>query len=712
MKIIKYLKNYKWWVLLIFCLLIVQAFCELSLPSYTSDIVDVGIQNGGIEYAVPERIRKETLSNLELFMTDEDVAAVQAAYDLSDGGSVLVLRREEDMAALGDILGLPMAMLAKISADGTDIDQIRMALETGGLTKEQLLSRADQAMESMGNLSDSMISSAAISFVRGEYEALGLDPDEIRMDYLWNVGSKMIGLTVLMMAAAFLVSLVGSRVAAAIGLDLRDGIFSRVLSFSSAEINRFSTASLITRSTNDIQQIQFVCVMLLRIVIYAPILGIGGVIKVGATRTGMGWIIGVAIGALLLLVGVLVAVAMPKFKKMQDLIDRLNLVGREILTGLSVIRAFHREEYEEKRFAAANTDLTKTQLFTNRAMAFMMPTMMFIMFGVTIMIEWFGAKGIDMGTLQVGDMIAFTTYTMQIVMAFMMITMVAIFLPRATVAAGRIDEVIHTEPMIADRNENRDGELGDAKGAVSFEDVSFRYPGAENDMLSHISFTAPPGRTTAVIGSTGGGKSTLVNLIPRFYDVTEGRITIDGVDIRDLSQHKLHELIGYVPQKGFLFSGDVESNLKFGGEQISDEAVTEAVRIAQAADFIGEKEEGYKSPISQGGTNVSGGQRQRLSIARAIAKNPKIYIFDDSFSALDYKTDVSLRRALNQKISSATVIIVAQRISTILHADQIIVLNEGKIEGIGTHAELLKTCATYREIAGSQLSAKELGEEE
>ena len=645
-------------------------------------------------------------------MKDQDVATVEAAYAPGDNG-IYVLQDKNNEATLNNTFGLPMVMLAQVSSNKEyDLSQIKAALTSGLMTKDQLLTKANQAMASMGNISDTVINSAAISFVKGEYQAIGQDLNKIRMDYLWDIGLKMIGLTFLMIAVAILVSLIGSRVAASIGRDLRENIFNKVLSFSSTEIDQFSTASLITRSTNDIQQIQLVCVMLLRIVLYAPILGIGGIIKVSATRTGMSWIIGVAVGALLLVVSILLKVAMPKFKKMQDLVDKLTLVSREILTGLPVIRSFHREEYEENRFESANRNLMKTQLFTNRTMAFMMPTMMFIMSGITILIEWFGAKGIDMGTLQVGNMIAFITYTLQIVMAFMMITMISIFLPRATVAAGRIDEVINTHPSIRDKEKLLDAELKNVEGTVTFDDVSFRYPGAQDDVLSHISFTAHPGQTTAIIGSTGCGKSTLINLIPRFYDVTDGKVTIDGVDVRDLSQQKLHDLLGYVPQKGVLFSGDIESNLKFGGEHITDESMKQAVEIAQAADFIGEKEEGFQSAISQGGTNVSGGQKQRLSIARAIAKNPKIYIFDDSFSAVDYKTDVALRRALNEKISDATIIIVAQRISTILHANQIIVLNEGKIEGIGTHAQLLKSCMTYQEIARSQLSAKELGEEE
>ena len=585
-------------------------------------------------------------------------------------------------------------------------------MEQGLLSQEQLHEMARQAMDSMGAMSDTQITSAATAFLREEYAAMGMDLDAIQLRYVGQVGAKMLALTLLMVAAAIAVSLIGSRVSAAVGMELREQVFSRVVSFSHAEFDRFSTASLITRSTNDIQQIQMVCIMLMRIVLYAPILGIGGVIKVMATKTGLGWIIAVAVAALLMIIGVLMLVAMPKFKKMQDLVDRVNLVSREILTGLPVIRAFHRERYEEKRFDGANTNLMKTQLFVNRTMAFMMPLMMFLMNLIAVGIEWFGAQGVDLGNLQVGDMIAFITYTLQIVMAFMMIAMVSIFLPRAEVSADRIDAVLNTKPEIRDPEQPRDAELAQPRGLVEFRDVSFRYPGASDDVLSGISFTAKPGQTTAIIGSTGCGKSTLVNLIPRFYDVTGGSVSVDGVDVRQLSQHQLHSLLGYVPQKGVLFSGTIESNLKFGGRQISDADMERAAEIAQAADFIGEKEDGYGSAIAQGGSNVSGGQKQRLAIARAIAKHPQIYIFDDSFSALDYRTDAALRRALHDQVQDATVIIVAQRISTILHADQIIVLRDGHIDGIGTHAQLLASCGTYQEIARSQLSAKELGEEE
>ncbi len=577
-----------------------------------------------------------------------------------------------------------------------------------GMDDTKLTAMKDEAVEEMGDMGDSIITQKAILFIQKEYEAMGMDLNQVQMNYLLSTGAKMLGLTLLMMAAAILAGLLSSRTAAKIGMDLRGKVFTKVVSFSNNELNKFSIASLITRSTNDIQQVQMVEVMLLRMVLYAPIIGIGGIVKVMSTRTGLGWIIGVAVVAISAVVLVLMRIAMPKFKKMQSLVDRLNLVSREILTGVSVIRAFSREKFEEDRFETANKDLMKTQLFTNRVMTFMMPMMMMIMNGITVMIIWFGGKGIDAGNLQVGDMMAFITYTMQIVMAFLMITMISVMLPRAGVAAERIQEVLDTEPTIHDAPSVKDAQLSQVKGELSFEDVSFRYDGAKADALEKISFTAKPGETTAIIGSTGCGKSTLMHLIPRFYDVTGGKITIDGVDIREMSQHKLRSILGFVPQKANLFSGDIESNIKYGGSYITDEMMEQAADIAQAAEFIDSKPEGYESPIAQGGSNVSGGQKQRLSIARAIAKNPKIFLFDDSFSALDYKTDMVLRKALHDKIADATIIIVAQRISTILHANQIIVLDEGKIAGIGTHEELLASCEAYQEIARSQLSEAEL----
>lgn len=712
LKLIRYLKQVKWPILAIMLLLVVQAWCDLSLPQYTSDIVDIGIQQGGIEHAAPDQLRDETMENLKLFMEEDDWNKVEAAYTLSEDGiwyrnSV----NESTLEELDEVFGMPMLMLSAMEEQGMDAATLQAMLTSGQMTLEQLEAMADQAMEQFGSQSDMIVEQKALLFVKEEYAAMGLDLDQIQMNYLLSTGGRMLGIALLMAVAAILVGLLASRTAAQLGMSLRGDVFKTVMSFSNTEIDKFSTASLITRSTNDIQQVQMVVVLMLRIVIYAPILGIGGIIKVATTHTGMEWIIAVAVGSALVLVALLMSLALPKFKRMQTLVDKMNLVSREILTGLPVIRAFSREKHEEKRFDLANLDLKKTQLFTNRVMTFMMPMMMLLMNGVSILIVWNGGHGIDAGTMQVGDMIAFITYTMQIVMSFLMIAMIAIFLPRASVAAGRIDEVLQTKPVIRDKRKVKDNTKEQWQGVVAFEDVSFRYPDAGADVLEHITFTAQPGQTTAIIGSTGSGKSTLLNLIPRFFDVSYGRITMDGVDIRDLSQHKLHELLGYVPQKGVLFSGDIQSNLKFGGADITDQAMEEAAEIAQAKEFIDSKPDGYQTSIAQGGTNVSGGQKQRLSIARAIAKNPRVFLFDDSFSALDYKTDVILRRALNEKVKDATVIIVAQRISTILHADQIVVLDEGKIAGIGTHEELMKNCPTYQEIARSQLSAAELGGE-
>lgn len=710
-KIFKYLKESWAAVLAIILLLFVQAYCDLQLPQYTSGIVDVGIGQGGIAYAVPEKMREETYANLQLFMTEEEKAVCDAAYEqAADGSFILREKKEEKLQELDGKMGLPMVLLSFLESGESEYDAetLRLMRENGMITEEQIVAVREQALAGMGDMSESMISARAVQFVQAEYKAMGIDTGKVQTNYLLRTGFKMLGLSLLMMAAAILIGLLASRTAARTGRNLRSRVYNKVVSFSSAEMDKFSTASLITRSTNDIQQVQMVIVMLLRMVLYAPIIGVGGVMKVAATGTGMGWIIGVAVGSIMALVLVLMAVAMPKFKKMQSLVDRVNLVSREILTGIPVIRAFSREAYEEKRFDAANKDLMSTQLFTGRVMNFMMPVMMLIMNGISIMIVWFGGHGIDAGSLQVGEMLAFITYTMQIVMSFLMLTMISIMLPRAGVAAGRIEEILATEVTIHDKENVEDGRMETVRGEIAFEDVCFKYPGAEENALHHLSFTAKPGQTTAIIGSTGCGKSTLLNLIPRFYDVTEGRITLDGTDIRDISQKKLRSVLGYVPQKGVLFSGDIASNIKFGGEDITDEKMQESAQIAQAVEFIESKPEGYHSPISQGGTNVSGGQKQRLSIARAIAKNPKVFLFDDSFSALDYKTDVVLRKALNEKIADATVIIVAQRISTILHADQIIVLDNGSIAGLGRHEELLESCETYREIAKSQLSEKEL----
>ena len=708
-KIFKYLKEYKAIVAGIILLLIAQAYCDLSLPQYMSDIVDIGIQQGGIEYAAPEEMRSETLENLCIFLSEKDTKTVKNAYtENKEGNYELTLKKKEEIEKLSDLLGLPMLVMSSMEENsGMDMNTVKTALESGMMTKEQILEQEAVVKEQLGDMSDTIIKQKALLVVRSEYEALGWDMEDYQNSYMFRAGGKMLGMSVVMTVAAILAGMLASYASAGVGMHLREKVFKKVVSFSNSEIEQFSTASLITRSTNDIQQIQMVEVMLLRMVIYAPIIGIGGVIKVAGTKTGMGWIIGVAVGTIILVVGLLMSVTMPKFKKMQNLVDRLNLVSREILTGVSVIRAFSREKFEEKRFAGANKDLMKTQLFTSRVMSMMMPLMMLIMNCITVVIVWFGSKGVDLGNLQVGDMMAFITYTMQIVMAFLMITMVSIMLPRAGVAANRIDEVLNTDAEILDPQNPQDNSRIQWRGEIAFDNVSFQYPGADENAIEHISFTAEPGKTTAIIGSTGCGKSTLLNLIPRFYDVTEGKITIDGVDIRNITQNKLRSLLGYVPQKGVLFSGTIASNIGFAGE-IPEEKIQEAAQIAQAEEFINQKKDRYESPIAQGGTNVSGGQKQRLSIARAIAKNPKVFLFDDSFSALDYKTDVVLRRALNEKTSDAAVIIVAQRISTILHADQIIVLDDGKMVGKGTHEELMQSCEAYREIAKSQLSEKEL----
>ncbi len=708
-KILKYLGEHKAAVFIIFVLLVVQAYCDLSLPQYMSDIVDIGIQQSGIEYAVPEEMRTETFEGLSLFLPEEDESKLRDSYEKADNGNYkLKALNEEEMKEMEELLGMPMVAMSSMTEEtGMDISTLKAMIDSGQMTKEQILQAEQAAKENMGDMSESIVSQRARLMVREEYEALGYHMVDYQNRYMLRTGGKMLAVSIIMMLAAIVVGFFASRTSAKIGMSLRGRVFQKVVRFSNSEIEKFSTASLITRSTNDIQQVQMVSVLLLRMILYAPIIGIGGVLKVTNTKTGMGWIIGIAVGSIILLVGVLMSVTMPKFKKMQTLVDRLNLVSREILTGVPVIRAFSREKFEEERFAGANEDLMRTQLFTSRVMSMMMPAMMLIMNCITVMIVWFGAKGVDLGNLQVGDMMAFITYTMQIVMAFLMITMVSVMLPRAGVAADRIEEVIHTQETILDPEKPEDGSRENWRGEVAFEDVSFRYPGADEDAICHISFRAKPGQTTAIIGSTGCGKSTVLNLIPRFYDVTSGRVTMDGVDIRQMSQRKLRSLIGYVPQKGVLFSGTIASNIGFAGN-VSKEQIQEAAGIAQAQEFILEKEEQYDSAISQGGTNVSGGQKQRLSIARAIAKNPKVYLFDDSFSALDLKTDAALRRALKRATADTTTLIVAQRISTIIHADQILVLERGRVVGQGTHPELMENCEVYRQIAMSQLSEEEL----
>lgn len=704
-KIFKYFSEYKGRVLLLILLLVVQAYCDLSLPYYTSKIVDVGIQAGGIEHIAPDEMREETYIGLNTLLESGEQKTFEEAYQKTEKGTyALTAKGKEEIEDLNEMLGLPIVLLSGMEEQGMDPQTLSRMAAAGALSVSDL---KKDAKEQMGDMGDSIINQKAQLFVEEEYKALGIDLVRYQNRYMLRTGGVMLLLSVVMVMAAILVGYLASNVSARVGMNLRKRTFHKVVSFSHKEMDRFSTASLITRCTNDIQQIQMVGVILLRMVIYAPILGIGGVIKVANTKTGMGWIIGVAVGIIILIVGILMAVSMPRFKRMQILVDKLNLVSREILTGISVIRAFSRERHEEERFAHANKDLMSTQLFTSRVMTIMMPLMMLVMNGVSVLIIWEGAAGIDAGHLQVGDMMAFITYTMQIVMSFLMLTMISVMLPRAGVAATRIDEVIGTRLSIKDKEQTMDQAQKEFSGTLTFDHVSFRYDKADEDALSDISFTAEPGKVTAIIGSTGCGKSTLIHLIPRFYDVTGGRILVDGIDIRDFSQHKLRELIGFVPQKGVLFSGDIESNIKFAGN-VSDERMTEAAEIAQAAKFIAEKKDGFQSSISQGGSNVSGGQKQRLSIARAIAKKPKIFLFDDSFSALDYKTDITLRKALSAKTKDATVIIVAQRISTILHADQIIVLDEGRVAGIGTHAKLLAECDSYKEIARSQLSEKEL----
>ena len=726
-KIFKQLGRHWAACLAVVALLVVQAYCDLSLPDYTSKIVDTGIQQGGIESPVPDTVRDTTLQALELLMSEQDAVLAEQWYSAPDADGVRTLSHDataamselENAFATPDIVLYMAAAQNAATAAGTtetvtptsyDLDAVATqfaAMAQAPGAREMLQAQlADAAAPQDDSVADSL-SSQAMLLVELEYDAQGIAHD-VQMSYLLRTGGQMLALTLLMVAVAIAVGFIASRVSAAIGRDLRRDVFKTVVGYSNAEIEKFSTASLITRTTNDIQQVQFTCVILLRMVAYAPILGIGGILHVASGNTGLEWIIFVAVAALLVLITVLMNVAMPKFKQMQTLVDRLNLVSREILTGIMPIRAFSREKFEEERFDKANTDLMKTQLFTNRTMVAMMPFMTLIMNGTSLLIVWFGGKAMDLGNMQVGEMIAFITYTMQIVMSFLMLSMVAVMLPRAGVAADRIDEVIKTPAAIHDPAAPKALPEGGTKGVVAFNDVSFRYPGSDEDALEHISFTAKPGQTTAIIGSTGCGKSTLLNLIPRFYDVSEGSVTIDGVDVRDMSQAQLHDQLGYVPQKGVLFSGTIDSNLKFGGDHITDADVRGAAEIAQAAEFISAKPEGYNAPIAQGGSNVSGGQKQRLSIARAIAKHPQIYLFDDSFSALDYKTDVALRRALKAQTDNATVIIVAQRISTVLHANQILVLDEGRIVGKGTHAQLMESCPEYQEIARSQLSQKEL----
>ncbi|MEF2954006.1 MAG: ABC transporter ATP-binding protein [Blautia sp.] len=720
-KMFHYMKERWYYIVMIVALLFVQAFCDLSLPDYTSKIINVGIQQKGVEDGVPETIREESMDKLLLFLEQEEAEEVLDAYKNKDGIYELQSVTEEEREELNQILGIPELVVTGLADEEAEEtkkikEQMELPKEADlfqvfqSMPKEQLQTMTEEMKKELEEMPDSIVTQSAVLFVEQEYEAQDIDMDKLQMEYILMSGVKMLGLAFLAMAAAIAVTFLSARVAAVLGRNLRNSIYRKVISFSGRELNQFSTASLITRSTNDVQQVQMLFTLLFRIVLYAPILGIGGVYKVFQTDASMTWILALAVVVITLFVVLLFRIAMPKFTRLQFLIDELNLVSREILTGVPVVRAFSREKHEEERFEEANARLTKTNLFVNRCMTFMMPVMMLLMNGVTVLIVWNGAHAVNEGSMQVGNMMAFMQYAMQIIMAFLMITMMSIMIPRANVAAKRINEVMETQVSIQDSQE-AEAVQEDKKGQIVFDHVSFAYPGADEKTLHDIDFTARKGETVAFIGSTGSGKSTLVNLIPRFFDVTEGRILVDGVDIRNLKLHDLRERIGYVPQKAVLFSGTIDSNIRYGKEEATEAEVKKAAQIAQAWEFIEEKEDGVNSAIAQGGTNVSGGQKQRLSIARAIAKEPEIYIFDDSFSALDYKTDVVLRRALKKETKDATTLIVAQRISTILHADKILVLDEGRVVGQGTHRELLNSCEVYRQIAMSQLSEEELANE-
>lgn len=714
MRIIRYLKNCKVAVLLIVCLLVVQAFTDLALPHYTSDIVDVGIQQSGVEHAATDEMTAKTHDEIAMMLPVDDEQTFRDAYTETDDGTYkLNDQGKKEQEELDRMVALPLVAIHYSSQiPDLDLDQVMQAYEAGAIDKQKILDMLDEAKQHMGDMGDSIVDQQAIAAAKAEYESLGYNLSDMQMGYLVRIGLLMLGLAALGMVAAVLVGFIASRTAAKVGATLRSKLFRRVVSFSDAEVQSFSAASLLTRGTNDIQLVQMVTVMLLRMVLYAPILAIGGIIMVSRTNLAMSWIIILAVAVIFVLIMVLMRVALPKFQIMQTLIDRVNLVSREILTGLPVIRAFDRQPYEEKRFDEASTKLMKTQLFTNRVMTFMMPLMMLIMNGVSVLIVWVGGGYIDNGTIQTGDLIAFITYAMVIIMSFLMIGMISIMLPRADVAAQRVNEVLETKPTICDpaADKARDAELRrSGEGAtIAFNDVSFRYGDSKECVLEHIDFTAEPGKTTALIGSTGSGKSTVIKLIERFYDVTEGSVTIDGVDVRDVTQQALREQLGYVPQKAFLFSGTIESNVAYADEGMPVDRIREAVDIAQASEFVASKEEGLGTRVSQGGSNVSGGQRQRLAIARALATEARAYLFDDSFSALDYKTDAALRQELHTRLGGKTVVIVAQRISTVLHADRIVVLDDGRIVGQGTHEELMETCEEYREIAMSQLSEAEL----
>ena len=708
MKLLKYLKGFKIAILSLVVVLGVRVVAEFALPTYTSNIVDTGIQQSGIEDAVPSKISEKSLNTLELFMSDDEIKQVTENYTKDGDNYILNNVSDETRMKLNNIFKETMTVVLGAKSNNTDLNQVAQGVQAGVVSKDTLIDQRKKAISELGNSADMMTKQGGISFVKEEYKQVGIDTNEIRTNYLKEVGFMMIIVTLISGIASVISNFIASRVSAKVAYNLREKLYNKVLSFSKEDVDNFSTASLITRSTNDIQQIQNALNMFLFIAFFAPMMAMWGIYKVTQTDTGMTWIIAVGIGILALVLAVITFLVMPKFKIMQKLIDKVNLVTRELLTGISVIRVFGREKYEEKRFDKENVILRDNQLFVNRTMSALMPMIMLIMNGIALLIIWVGGKNIDAGSIQVGDMMAFITYTMQIVMSFLFFTFLMMQLPRAEVAAGRINEVLEAPVTVVDGNDLQDDKIKDVKGTLKFENVSFTFNGADSPVLSNISFEAEAGKTTAIIGSTGSGKSTLLHLIPRYFDATEGQITIDGTNIKDISLGKLRDMLGFVPQKGVLFSGTIASNIKFGDENISDEDMYKAAEIAQALEFIEGKEDKFDSEISQGGSNVSGGQKQRLSIARALAKNPKILLFDDSFSALDYKTDVKLRKTLREKMQDTTTIIVAQRIATILNADKIIVMNEGEVVGIGKHQELLKTCPTYLEIAESQLSEEEL----
>ena len=709
MKLIKYLKGFLIPMIFLVAILGVRVVAELALPTYTSNIVDKGIQQSGIQDSVPEKISEKSFRELQLFMTDDEIKKVTAKYTKDGDVYKLDNINDQERSELNDIFKSAMTVVSGAKSENLDLDKVAEGVKLGLAKKDSLIEQKNKSISDLGSSADMITKQAGVRYVKEEYRNnVGIDTNEIRKNYLKEVGIMMIIVTFISGIGSVISNFIASRISSKIAYNLREKLYNKVLSFSKQDIDKFSTASLITRSTNDIQQIQNALNMMLFIAIYAPMMAVYGVYKVTQTDTGMTWIIALGVGILGLTLGIISFLVMPKFKIMQKLIDRVNLVTREALTGISVIRVFGREKYEEERFDKENTVLKNEQLFINRTLSALMPMIMLIMNGIALLIIWVGGKNIDAGSIQVGDMMAFITYTMQIVMSFLFFTFLMMQLPRAEVAAGRINEVLETEVTVVDSKHIDDSKLQDVKGTLKFDNVSFTFNGADSPVLSNISFEAEAGKTTAIIGSTGSGKSTLLHLIPRYFDASEGEILIDGVNIRDISLNKLRDILGFVPQKGVLFSGNIESNIKFADENITDEQMKKAAEIAQALEFINEKEDKFNSEISQGGSNVSGGQKQRLSIARALAKNPKILLFDDSFSALDYKTDVKLRKTLREEMSGVTTIIVAQRIATILNADKIIVMNEGKIVGVGKHQELLETCPTYLEIAESQLSEEEL----